>query len=176
MEKLYNKKKAYGAYTDKKKADIAAMVRDEVQKDIEKIVDTDYKLQMLYMTKKPRRFEVFDEDTLKDLAAFQDSSVRGGTSAGISSSRSRVLSAKTASVSVTDESTGANAAVDIIETDEALKEMLSVLIQEANFLVEDNLSLLVEEDCTEDERNLFKLDSILTAISLQGKNKIKEKT
>ena len=175
MEKLYNKKKAYGAYTDKKKADIAAMVRDEVQKDIEKIVDTDYKLQMLYMTKKPRRFEVFDEDTLKDLAAFQDPSIRGGTSAGISS-RSRALSAKTASVSLTDESTGANAAVDIIETDEALKEMLSVLIQEANFLVEDNLSLLVEEDCTEDERNLFKLDSILTAISLQGKNKIKEIT
>ena len=51
MEKLYNKKKAYGAYTDKKKADIASMVRDEVQKDIEKIVDTDYKFQMLYMTK-----------------------------------------------------------------------------------------------------------------------------
>ena len=88
LEKLYNKKKAYGAYTDKKKADIAAMVRDEVQKDIEKIVDTDYKLQMLYMTKKPRRMEVFDEDTLKDLAALQDPSIRGGTSAGIST-RSR---------------------------------------------------------------------------------------
>ena len=51
LEKLYNKKKAYGAYTDKKKADIASMVRDEVQKDIEKIVDTDYKFQMLYMVK-----------------------------------------------------------------------------------------------------------------------------
>ena len=87
---MYNKKKAYGAYTDKKKADIAAMVRDEVQKDIEKIVDTDYKLQMLYMTKKPRRMEVFDEDTLKDLAALQDPSIRGGTSAGIST-RSRYV-------------------------------------------------------------------------------------
>ena len=88
LEKLYNKKKAYGAYTDKKKADIAAMVRDEVQKNIEKIVDTDYKLQMLYMTKKPKRLEVFNEDTLKDLAALQDPSIRGGTSAGIST-RSR---------------------------------------------------------------------------------------
>ena len=60
------------------------------------------------------------------------------------------------------------AVADIIETDEALKDMLSVLIQEANFLVEDNLGLLVQEECTEDERKLFKLDSILTAIGLQG--------
>ncbi len=57
-------------------------------------------------------------------------------------------------------------------TDEALKDMLSALIQEANFLVEDNLSLLVEEECTEDERNLFKLDSILTAIGLQGEEAV----
>ena len=71
LEKLYTKKRAYGAYTEKKKADIAAMVRDEVQKDIEKIVDTDYHLQMLYMTKKPKRLEVFDEDTLKELASLQ---------------------------------------------------------------------------------------------------------
>ena len=42
LDKLYNKKRAYGAYTDKKKADIAAMVRDEVQKDIEKIVDKEH--------------------------------------------------------------------------------------------------------------------------------------
>ena len=61
------------------------------------------------------------------------------------------------------------AVADIIETDEALKDMLSVLIQEANFLVEDNLGLLVQEECTEDERKLFKLDSILTAIGLQGR-------
>ena len=47
--------------------------------------------------------------------------------------------------------------------------MLSSLVHEANFLVEDNLCLLMEEDdITEGERNLFKLDSILTAIGLQG--------
>ena len=62
---MYNKKRAYGAYTDKKKSDIAAMVRHEVQKDIEKIVDTDFRLQSLYMTRRPKRLEVFDEDTLK---------------------------------------------------------------------------------------------------------------
>lgn len=50
--------------------------------------------------------------------------------------------------------------------------MLSALIQEANFLVEDNLALLVEDECTEEERNLFKLDSILTAIGLQGEEAV----
>ena len=54
------------------------MVREEVQKDIERIVDTDYRLQKLYMTQKPKRIEVFDEDFLKELNAFQDSSSRGG--------------------------------------------------------------------------------------------------
>ena len=45
-------------------------------------------------------------------------------------------------------------------------------VQEANFLVEDNLGLLVQEECTEDERKLFKLDSILTAIGLQGEEAV----
>ena len=76
------------------------------------------------------------------------------------------LSAKTGGTeSLTDDST------EIIETDENLKQMLSVLIQEANFLVEDNLSLLVEE-IPADERDLFKLDSILTAIGLQGEEAV----
>ena len=44
-------------------------------------------------------------------------------------------------------------------------------VHQANFLVEDNLSLLVEE-IPEDERNLFKLDSILTAIGLQGEKAV----
>ena len=83
----------------------------------------------------------------------------------------RGLSAKD-SVSPSDERSVA-AVADIIETDEALKDMLSVLIQEANFLVEDNLGLLVQEECTEDERKLFKLDSILTAIGLQGIKSLK---
>ena len=78
MEKLRNKKRAYGIFTNRKKAEIAAMVREEVQKDIERIVDTDYRLQKLYMTQKPKRIEVFDEDFLKELNAFQDSSSRGG--------------------------------------------------------------------------------------------------
>ena len=48
------------------------------------------------MTKRPKRLEVFDEDTLKDLAALQNPSIRGrGTSAGIST-RSR--SAKVPSI------------------------------------------------------------------------------
>lgn len=164
LEKLYNKKKAYGAYTDKKKAEIAAMVRDEVQKDIEKIVDTDFMLQMLYMTKKPRRVEVFDSDTLKELANLQEpAAIRGGTSAG---TRSKAFSALSGKTTETEET-------EMMEADDdALKDMLSVLIREANFLVEDNLSLLVEEECTDDERNLFKLDSILTAIGLQGEEAV----
>ena len=54
-----------------------------------------------------------------------------------------------------------------------MKEMLSTLVQEANFLVEDNLNLLVEDDeFNEAERNLFKLDSILTAIGVEGEEEV----
>ena len=34
------------------------------------------------------------------------------------------------------------------------------------------MGLLVQEECTEDERKLFKLDSILTAIGLQGEEAV----
>ena len=77
------------------------MVREEVQKDVERIVDTDFRLQKLYMTSKPKRLEViayavfvyiqyfqllvylnsdrylftilqvFDDDFLKELNTFQ---------------------------------------------------------------------------------------------------------
>ena len=57
--------------------------------------------------------------------------------------------------------------------DATMKEMLSTLVQEANFLVEDNLNLLVEDDeFNEAERNLFKLDSILTAIGVEGEEEV----
>ena len=57
--------------------------------------------------------------------------------------------------------------------DETMKEMLSTLVQEANFLVEDNLNILVEDDeFNEAERNLFKLDSILTAIGVEGEEEV----
>ena len=58
-------------------------------------------------------------------------------------------------------------------SDAQLKEMLSTLVHEANFLVEDNLNLLVD-DIPEDERKLFKLDSILTAIGLTGELEVME--
>ena len=47
--------------------------------------------------------------------------------------------------------------------DAKLRQMLSTLVHEANFLVEDNLNDLVE-DIPDNEKTLFKLDSILTAI------------
>ena len=57
--------------------------------------------------------------------------------------------------------------------DTTMKEMLSTLVQEANFLVEDNLNILVEDDeFNEAERNLFKLDSILTAIGVEGEEEV----
>ena len=59
------------------------------------------------------------------------------------------------------------------EGDSTMKEMLSTLVQEANFLVEDNLNLLVEDDeFNEAERTLFKLDSILTAIGVEGEEEV----
>ena len=180
----------YSVYTSKKKADIAAMVRDEIQKDVEKMVDTDFRLQALYMTKKPKRLEVFTQETLKELASLQEptpsgatgagTGLRGGTSAGFSTVRSKIFSmgggngASKGSESEEQDYSGEgdSAAGEFAANDEALKEMLSALIQEANFLVEDNLALLVEDECTEDERNLFKLDSILTAIGLQGEEAV----
>ena len=48
------------------------------------------------------------------------------------------------------------------------------MVHEANFLVEDNLNFLVSECADEDERNLFKLDSILTAIGLNGEMEVME--
>lgn len=48
----------------------------------------------------------------------------------------------------------------LLRSDSALKALLSTLVHEAHFLVEENLNLLVD-DIDEDERNLFKLDSIL---------------
>lgn len=102
---------------------------------------------------------MFDEILLKELSALQDAQPDNRTA----STRSRHLSDKTDASSDTP--------TDMNETDEALKTMLSSLVHEANFLVEDNLSLLVE-DIPEDERNLFKLDSILTAIGLQGEKAV----
>ena len=55
-----------------------------------------------------------------------------------------------------------------------MREMLSTLVREANFLVEDNLNILVEdeEEFNEGEKTLFKLDSILTAIGVEGEEEV----
>lgn len=71
LDKLHNKKRAYGVFTNRKKAEIAAMVRDEVQKDVERIVDTDFRLQKLYMTSKPKRLEVPTTICLKNFSALK---------------------------------------------------------------------------------------------------------
>ena len=71
LDKLHNKKRAYGVFTNRKKAEIAAMVRDEVQKDVERIVDTDFRLQKLYMTSKPKRLEVPAAICLKNFSALK---------------------------------------------------------------------------------------------------------
>ncbi len=49
-----------------------------------------------------------------------------------------------------------------------LKPFLRDLVYRANFLVEENLNLLVEaDDILEDERALFRLDSILATIGVE---------
>ena len=51
--------------------------------------------------------------------------------------------------------------------------MLSELVREANFLVEENLGALVEgEEINEDEKNLFKLDSILSAVGVEFEDQV----
>ena len=51
-----------------------------------------------------------------------------------------------------------------------MRSVLSNLVNKANFLVEENLKVLVEnEELDERERQLFRLDSILTAIGVEGK-------
>jgi hypothetical protein len=49
--------------------------------------------------------------------------------------------------------------------------MLSTMVHEANFLVENNLSFLVEE-IDEKEQKLFKLDSILSAVGIEGESEV----
>ena len=56
-------------------------------------------------------------------------------------------------------------------SDSNMKAMLAALVHEANFLVEENLNILVD-DIDEDERNLFKLDSILAAIGMEGEDEV----
>ena len=71
------------------------MVRDEIQKDVEKMVDTDFRLQALYMTKKPKRLEVFTQETLKELASLQESTASGVTGQGTGGIRGANTSAGT---------------------------------------------------------------------------------
>ena len=54
-----------------------------------------------------------------------------------------------------------------------LKPFLRNLVYKANFLVEENLNLLVEaDDILEDERSLFRLDSILATIGVEEEAEI----
>ena len=52
--------------------------------------------------------------------------------------------------------------------------MLSELVREARFLVEENLGVLVEkhEDIDEFETDLFKLDSILSAVGVDCEEEV----
>ena len=52
--------------------------------------------------------------------------------------------------------------------------MLSELVREARFLVEENLGVLVEkhEDIDECETDLFKLDSILSAVGVDCEEEV----
>ena len=65
--------------------------------------------------------------------------------------------------------TSAAPAVTQKVADAKLRQMLSTLVHEANFLVEDNLNDLVD-DIPDNEKTLFKLDSILTAIGEREEN------
>lgn len=164
LESLYNKKRAYSTYTLRKRYDIASMVRQEVNEAIKQIVDTDYILQSLYMTKRPKKVRVFDETLLREIAQLnEEESSSRKTTAGKSTT---TVKSPTSPRSASESSEEA-----VVHSDPVLKSMLSTLVHEANFLVEDNLSLLVEE-IPEDERNLFKLDSILTAIGLEGEQAV----
>ena len=58
-------------------------------------------------------------------------------------------------------------------SDSDLKCLLNHLVREANFLVEENLNILVQDDdITEDEKNLFRLDSILNTIGMKGEEEV----
>ena len=55
--------------------------------------------------------------------------------------------------------------------DADFRSMLSTMVHEANFLVENNLSSLVEE-IDECEQQLFKLNSILSAVGIEGETEV----
>ena len=55
--------------------------------------------------------------------------------------------------------------------DAEFHSMLSTMVHEANFLVENNLSYLVEEIDSK-EQTLFKLDSILSVVGIEGETEV----
>ena len=70
-----------------------------------------------------------------------------------------------------DFSTGSGYHPLTVRSDADFRLMLSTMVHEANFLVENNLSFLVEE-IEEKEQKLFKLDSILSAVGIEGETEV----
>jgi multidrug resistance efflux pump len=61
------------------------------------------------------------------------------------------------------------------DDDDNMRRMLAELVHEAHFLVEENLGVLVDtEDVNDDEKNLFKLDSILSAVGVDCEEEVLE--
>ena len=168
IHKLEAMRKSSSAHFEKQKREIFEMVKEEVYEDLMDMVEKDYVLQRAVRDPKDvQRVQLY----LDPLLAASSSKRKVPPSAELKQSSSRTE--KRTSVTPAGAAAGPASALlaSSVKTDSNMKELLSALVHEANFLVEENLSILVD-DIDEDERNLFKLDSILAAIGMEGEEEV----
>nr|XP_040564755.1 dynein regulatory complex protein 1-like [Lepeophtheirus salmonis] len=140
----------------KKKQDIVKITRAELLSNLENISQMDYLLSKLFGPYcKPSKIDIKDTDY------------------GMCPNTSRSISSASSHSSALRNSVGGEI-IHVFHTeikDEAFKTMLANLVQEAHFLVEENLGYLIDT-ISEDERNLFKLDSILNVLGVECEEEI----
>lgn len=179
LQKLERMDRMNTLVTLRKQNDLVNMARDNSLEKIKHIVESDQQLQQMYNEDQVHRVKLYLEPLFN-------------TKSSTSSSNPQRMRPKTANFEQkhrhSPESQGVQlrrrqpsqeqsiaqdrrSSKDLVN----MKTALSNLVHEASFLVEENLNLLVEaEDVTEDEKNLFKLDSILNTIGVQGEEEVLE--
>ncbi|TRY74892.1 hypothetical protein TCAL_04515 [Tigriopus californicus] len=177
LQKLERMSRMNSMVTLRKQNDLVNMARDNSLEKIKHIVESDQQLQSLYTANGTLRVKLYLEPLFNIRSSMSSSNaqrIRPKTAnlerRNRPSSDSHGLQLRRRSPSqeqsfVSDR----RSSKDLLD----MKTALSNLVHEASFLVEENLNLLVEaDDVTPDEKNLFKLDSILNTIGVQGEDEV----
>ena len=169
LQKLDELRKSSSAQFESKKRQIIEMAREDVYEDLLLLVDQDYTIQRaLKHPSEVRKVDlyleplfVYSNPEARRMSREESSSIQHSRSEDDDDNGSKKL--VPASSALFRQSSS--------KSDSNMKDMLSALVHEANFLVEENLNILVD-DIDENERNLFKLDSILAAIGMEGEDEV----